>query len=59
MTGSFAARENMTMALGDVADLLRKHGQHEWTTFLQDIIDHARPDEIMNRPLITQFASPM
>jgi hypothetical protein len=49
MTGSFAARENMTMALDDAADLLREHGQHEWATFLQDIIDHAEDDAALAR----------
>jgi hypothetical protein len=49
MSGSFAARENMTMALDDAADLLREHGQHEWATFLQDVIDHAEDDAALAR----------
>jgi hypothetical protein len=49
MGGSFAARENMSMALDDAADLLLEHGQHEWATFLQDIINHAEDDAALDR----------
>jgi hypothetical protein len=49
MAGSFVVRENMTMALDDAVDLLRKHGQPEWARFLQDVIDHAEDDAALAR----------
>jgi hypothetical protein len=49
MSGSFQARENMIMALGDAADLLREHGLQQWATFLQEVIDHAEDERALDR----------
>ncbi len=49
MSDSFAARENLVMALDDVADLLSQHGQQRWAAFVRGVVDNPEDQRALDR----------
>jgi hypothetical protein len=49
MSDLFAARENLVMALDDVADFLAQHGQQRWAVFVRGVIDHPEDERALDR----------